>query len=175
MRNPITIVADNIRSLENVGSLFRVADAICAERILLIGISGYPNMKDSDKRRPWLREKNHKQIQKSALMTVDTVPFEYFPSTEECIKALKESGYFIVCAEQTSESKTYTSKYEVDFPCALVFGHEKDGVSQAFLDASDLTLEIPQYGSGKSLNVAVSAGVLSYHILNMFISQSAKL
>jgi tRNA G18 (ribose-2'-O)-methylase SpoU len=165
MIKKITLLADNIRSLENVGSLFRLADAIMVERVILVGISAYPDMGESDTRRPWLRERMHKLIKKTALSGID-VPFEYYQTAEEAVDSLKKRGTSIICIEQDERSVLYNSEYSVHFPCCIVLGNELDGVSKVFLDSADLILEIPMFGKGKSLNVSVSAGIVAYQILN---------
>ncbi len=166
MPNQITIVADNIRSLENIGSLFRIADAIGAQKLIFVGISGYPDMKENDTRRPWLREKQDRQIRKSSLKTIEYTPFERYETVTEAIKIIQSQKTFIVCVEQNENSVPFNSKYEIKYPCCLVFGNELTGVSKEFLDAADLILEVKQHGKGKSLNVSVCAGIVAFHIIN---------
>jgi tRNA G18 (ribose-2'-O)-methylase SpoU len=163
MDKKIVFVADNIRSLENIGSLFRTADGVGAAEVMCVGISGYPNMGEHDTRRPYLREKNHKMIQKTALSGIE-LPFRYFATASDALSYLQHEGYFIVCVEQTARSVQIFGTYEIQFPCALVLGHELDGVSPAFVESADLILEIPMYGKGKSLNVGVAAGIAGYVI-----------
>jgi 23S rRNA (guanosine2251-2'-O)-methyltransferase len=156
------LVADNIRSLENIGSLFRIGDAFGADAIYIVGISGYPDMGENDTRRQWLREKNTKAIQKTALTGLTTVPFTYFATTEECLAEIKKNEYHLVSVEQDSRAQKIETLTSLPFPCCIVFGNEVTGVSKEFLDESEQILEITQYGSGKSLNVSVSAGIVCY-------------
>lgn len=165
-KNQFILVADNIRSLENVGSLFRIADAFAAEAIYIVGISGYPDMGELDPRRPWLKDKNTKAIRKTALTGLDTTPFQYFPSVKECLTQIKLKKYKIVCIEQDPRSIKIDKLTKVPSPCCLIFGNEVTGVSAEFLDEAELILEIPQLGKGKSLNVSVSAGIVCYLAAN---------
>jgi 23S rRNA (guanosine2251-2'-O)-methyltransferase len=143
---PICVVVDNLRSLQNIGSIFRTSDAFRIEKIYLCGISGVPP---------------NKEIEKTALGSTHSVNFQYFESVIELIKHLKNEGWKIISIEQTSDSKylqdfepIQTEKY------ALVFGNEVFGVSQEFLDASDTVIEIPQFGTKHSFNVSTSAGIV---------------
>ncbi|MDQ3099518.1 MAG: TrmH family RNA methyltransferase [bacterium] len=161
------LVADNIRSLENVGSLFRIADAFGAEAIYIVGISGYPDMGEKDARRQWLRDKNTKAIKKSGLSGLTSIPFTYFATIEECLQEIRRKNYSIVSIEQQEKSVKLETVKSVPFPCCLIFGNEVTGVSQKFLDDSDLILEITQYGQGKSLNVSVCAGITCYILTHL--------
>ena len=145
----IAVVLDNIRSAHNVGSAFRTCDSFKADKIWLCGICATPPSAE---------------IHKSALGAEYSVDWEYTPNTLEAIKKLREEGYTIVSAEQTAASVSLEKfipqpgkKY------AIVFGNEVDGVSQEVVDASDFSLEIPQFGTKHSLNVSVSAGVILWH------------
>ncbi len=156
------LVADNIRSLENIGTFFRVGDAFGAEAVYIVGISGYPDLGEQDTRRPWLRERNTRAIKKTALSGFESMPFKYFPTIDECIVAIKKKGCSIVCIEQDPRAKKLESVQSIPFPCCFVFGNEVTGVSQEFLAAADLILELTQQGKGKSLNVSVMAGIVCY-------------
>lgn len=145
----IAVVLDNIRSAHNVGSAFRTCDSFKADKIWLCGICATPPSAE---------------IHKSALGAEYSVDWEYTPNTLEAIKKLRDEGYTIVSAEQTAASVSLEKfipqsgkKY------AIVFGNEVDGVSQEVVDASDFSLEIPQFGTKHSLNVSVSAGVILWH------------
>jgi len=163
-RRDIVFVADNIRSLENVGSLFRITDGIGAKAVWSIGISGYPDLLERDTRREWLKARNTKFIQKSGLSGLDNIAADYFEKAADAILKLKEEGRQIICVEQTENSVDFKSKYLISEKCCIVLGNEIEGVSKDFLDACDLILEIPMNGVGKSLNVAVSAGIIGYEI-----------
>lgn len=145
----VVVVLDNIRSAHNVGSAFRTADSFKVDKIWLCGICAVPPSAE---------------IHKSALGAEDSVEWEHSADTMEAVRRLKEDGYRIVSVEQTVGSVMLDSfapqkgeKY------ALVFGNEVAGVSQDVVDASDFSLEIPQYGTKHSLNVSVSVGVILWH------------
>ena len=145
----VVVVLDNIRSAHNVGSAFRTADSFKVDKIWLCGICAVPPSAE---------------IHKSALGAEDSVEWEHSADTMEVVRRLKEDGYRIVSVEQTVGSVMLDSfapqkgeKY------ALVFGNEVAGVSQDVVDASDVSLEIPQYGTKHSLNVSVSVGVILWH------------
>lgn len=145
----VVVVLDNIRSAHNVGSAFRTADSFKVDKIWLCGICAVPPSAE---------------IHKSALGAEDSVEWVHSADTMEAVRRLKEDGYRIVSVEQTVGSVMLDSfapqkgeKY------ALVFGNEVAGVSQDVVDASDFSLEIPQYGTKHSLNVSVSVGVILWH------------
>ncbi|HLT73902.1 MAG TPA: RNA methyltransferase [Ohtaekwangia sp.] len=149
---PVVIVLDNVRSLHNVGSAFRTADAFRVEKIYLTGITGTPP---------------NREIQKTALGATESVPWEYSPSPEELVAKLKQEGYVIVAVEQTDES-TQLNKFTpaAEKRYALVFGNEVNGVSEPVIDLSDMAIEIPQRGSKHSLNVSVCLGIVVWHFFN---------
>lgn len=145
----IVVVLDNIRSAHNVGSAFRTADSFKIDKVWLCGICAVPPSAE---------------IHKSALGAEDSVDWEYTPDTMEAVRKLKEAGYEIVSAEQTVGSVMLdTFIPEKGKKYAVVFGNEVSGVSQEVVDASDFSLEIPQYGTKHSLNVSVSIGVMLWH------------
>ena len=144
--NGIAVVLDNVRSAHNVGSAFRTADAFKADKVVLCGISAVPPSAE---------------IHKSALGAEFSVPYEHFESTIEAIDHLRGEGYTIISVEQTENSVSLEEFVREDGArYALVFGNEVDGVQQTVVDASDSTLEIPQYGTKHSLNVSVSIGIV---------------
>ncbi|MCC6643390.1 RNA methyltransferase [Candidatus Peregrinibacteria bacterium] len=147
-RLPVVIVLDNLRSLYNVGSIFRTADALLIEKIYLCGITGSPP---------------NKQIEKVALGAVETVPFECFEKVDEVIKMLKKEGRQIVTVELTDQSKNYREA-EYQFPLALVLGNEIDGVQEEVVENADLAVDIPMKGRANSLNVATAMAVVAYEI-----------
>lgn len=154
---PVCIVLDNIRSLHNVGSAFRTADAFRVEKIFLGGITGTPP---------------HREIQKTALGATESVPWEYVENSADCIKKLKEEGYSIVIVEQTSKSVQLQNFVpSMDQKYCLVFGNEVDGVSEAVIKFGDVALEIPQEGTKHSLNISVCLGVVVWEIFKKMILQ----
>lgn len=149
-RNPIYVVLDDIRSLGNVGAIFRTSEAVLVEKIYLCGITGRPP---------------RKEIEKTALGTTEIIPWEYRSSALKVIKELKGEGVFIVSLELAPHSVDYRM-VNYKFPICVVVGNEIGGVSQEILDESDLVVKIPIFGRIKSLNVATSFGIVVYGILN---------
>lgn len=142
---PLTVVLDNVRSLNNIGSIFRTADAFRCEEILLCGIAATPPSAE---------------IHKTALGAEDSVPWRYFGSTIEAVEDLHVRGYTICALEQVQGSVALDSfRPEPGKRYAIIAGHEVEGVAQAVVDAADLCLEIPQAGTKHSLNVAVSTAL----------------
>ncbi len=142
---PLIIVLDNVRSLNNIGSIFRTCDALGVEAIYLCGISATPP---------------HAEIHKTALGAEESVIWKYFDDATKALNALKDNGYCIYALEQTTSSIDLRDfKPEAKGKYALVFGNELKGVSQQSLDLCDGTIEIPQFGTKHSFNVAVTAGI----------------
>ncbi len=152
---PIIIVLDNIRSSNNVGSVFRTADAFKIEAIYLCGITAKPP---------------HREIQKTALGSTESVNWKYFKNTLDAIKLLKNNKYQIYAVEQTEKS-IYLNKFIPDKnkKMVFVFGHEVYGVEQHIITECDGCIEIPQYGTKHSFNIAVSAGIVIWHVLCNFL------
>lgn len=148
-RNPIYIVADRVIDTYNIGSLFRLADAIAAEKLFLCGDMEYPPSS---------------KIHKSAVGTEEWVPWEKKNSVLEVIKDLKLKNVQIISVEQNERSINYKSLIP-QFPCAIVVGHETDGVSKEVLKLADIIVELPMFGVNKSFNVWGSAAVIAYKIL----------
>ena len=145
----LVVVLDNIRSAHNVGSAFRTADAFKADKVWLCGICAVPPSAE---------------IHKSALGAEDSVPWEHVSDTLEAVARLKAAGYTVIAVEQTVHSVGLDAfRPEPGGRYALVFGNEVDGVRQDVVDASDMTLEIPQAGTKHSLNVSVAVGVVLWH------------
>ncbi len=143
---PLTIVIDNLRSLNNIGSIFRTADAFLIKEILICGISGTPP---------------NKEINKTAIGSTETVSWKYFKSSLESIKYLKDKGTKIFSIEQTLNSISLKDFNVIkNNQYAFVFGNEINGISQEIIDLCDGVIEIPQIGTKHSLNVSVSAGIL---------------
>ncbi len=148
-RNEIYIILDNIKSMENVGAIFRTADAIRAKKIFLCGITATPP---------------RRKIFKVSMGAVEWVDWEYVSKANVKVKMLKEQGVQIVALEQTDKSVDFqNAKYTK--PIAIVLGHEKNGVSKEVLELCDQTVEIPMCGRANSLNVATSAGIILYAVL----------
>ena len=143
---PIAVILDNVRSLHNVGSIFRTSDALCLKEVILCGISATPP---------------HNEIHKSALGAEESVDWRYFEHTENAIEDLKADGYTICSVEQAEHSTMLQSlSIEPTTKYAFVFGNEVKGVRQSVIDMSDCCIEIPQFGTKHSFNVSVSAGIV---------------
>lgn len=149
-KHPVVLVLDNIRSLNNVGSAFRTADAFLLESLYLCGVTGTPP---------------NKEIEKTALGATSTVNWKHYADTAEAIAELKAKGYYIVSVEQVKDSTSLRDFGKPAQPLALVFGNEVYGVDQAIIDQSDACVEIPQYGTKHSLNVSVSIGIVLWELL----------
>ncbi len=151
---PVMVVMDNIRSQNNIGSVFRTADAFRLEGIYLCGITSTPP---------------HREIHKTALGATESVSWEYFRETFDAIVRLKGNGYTILSVEQV-EGAVLLDQLELapDQKYALVFGHEVRGVDQKVVDMSDHCIEIPQFGTKHSLNISVAAGVVIWEVFKQF-------
>ena len=147
-KQPIVIILDNIRSMNNVGSAFRTADAFLIEKLYLCGITATPP---------------HREINKTALGATESVDWEHHDDTRALTEQLKEDGYRIVCVEQADESVPLQDflPYK-DTKYCLVFGNEVFGVADEVVEKADTCLEIPQFGTKHSLNVSVSIGVVMW-------------
>lgn len=152
IKTPIIIVLDNIRSLNNIGSVFRTSDAFLIEKIYLCGITATPP---------------HKDIHKTALGSTDTVDWEYVENTIDLIEKLKAENIKI-CAIEQAENATMLNDFKVEpnTKYALVFGNEVKGVAQNVVNASDVVIEIPQFGTKHSLNISVSCGVVVWDVFS---------
>ncbi len=146
---PIIVVLDNVRSMNNIGSVFRTADAFLLEGIYLCGVTAKPP---------------HREIQKTALGATDTVNWKHFETTIEAVNLLKNEGYKIYAVEQADESIMLDKFTPDSSKLALVFGNEVSGVEQAVIDVCDACIEIPQYGTKHSLNISVSAGIVVWEV-----------
>lgn len=153
------VVLDNLRSVYNVGSIFRTANAVGIEKIFLCGTTPTPLDKKGERR---------KDFAKVALGAEDTVAWEYFENTLDCVEKLKEEKYFIIAIEQGEGSVDYKS---VDIAkennVAFVIGNEVDGVLPGVVEQSDVLAEIPMVGTKESLNVTIAFGVAAYRILGV--------
>ena len=154
-RNPVIIICENIRSLYNVGSIFRTLDGIRAERLYLCGYTGYPP---------------RKEIDKVSLGAVDSVPWEYEKDTLKVIERLKKDGIPVIALEHTDTSVNF-QEFEYSFPLSVVLGNEYEGISDEVVAHCDSAVEIPMYGVKQSLNVAVACGVIGYELLRRLNSK----
>ena len=148
-KTPITIVLDNVLDTYNVGSIFRLAEAVAAEKVILCGQTLTPP---------------NSRIKKASINTTGWVNWEYEKNTIDAVKKLKNEGVKIVAVEQDPRSKPfYQVKYE--FPLGIVVGNETTGIAKEVLDISDSIVELPMWGINKSLNVMVSCGIILYEIM----------
>ena len=153
---PLTLILDNIRSLNNIGSVFRNADAFLIKKVFLCGISGVPPNKD---------------INKTALGSTDSVEWEYYKSSYTLIDKLKKNGINVYAIEQT-ENAILLNNFIVESnnEYAFILGNEINGVSQDLIDLCDGVIEIPQFGTKHSLNIAVCSGIITWDFYNKFNS-----
>ena len=152
-KTPLIVVLDNIRSLNNVGSIFRTCDAFLVLKIYLCGITAKPP---------------NRKINKTALGSTDSVEWDYFKSTIKLIEKLKSEGVKIWSIEQVERAQklNYIEKIDSKLKHAIVFGNEIKGVDQKIIDISENTIEIDQYGTKHSLNVSVAAGIVIWKFYN---------
>ncbi len=149
-KSPFVIILDNVRSHNNVGSVFRTADAFLTRKIYLCGITARPP---------------HRDIQKTALGATDSVEWTYFEKTVDAVRDLKDKGYKIAAIEQAEGSvELQDFIVEKDLKYALIFGHEVNGVAQEVIDECDICIEIPQFGTKHSFNIAVSTGIVLWEL-----------
>jgi tRNA G18 (ribose-2'-O)-methylase SpoU len=154
VHHPVSCIAENIRSLYNVGSLFRTCDGAGVDRLYLCGYTGYPP---------------RKEISKTALGSEKSVPWERHVDTLALARSLKEKGVALVCLEHTERSRPFR-EVECPFPLALVLGNEVEGVTPALRQEADIHVHIPMYGTKESLNVTVAAGIVLYDFVDRFRS-----
>ncbi|MCK5781353.1 MAG: RNA methyltransferase [Flavobacteriales bacterium] len=149
-KTPLIVVLDNIRSLNNIGSVFRTSDAFLVEKIYLCGITATPP---------------HKDIHKTALGATDSVDWEYCEETLEVVEKLKAKNVEVISIEQ-AENAVMLNEFKVNASkkYAIIFGNEVKGVEQKIVSISDSVIEIPQHGTKHSLNISVSAGVVIWEM-----------
>ena len=154
---PLTVVLDNVRSLNNIGSIFRTADAFRVEHIALCGITATPP---------------HREIHKTALGAEDSVDWSYHEDAAECLRGLKERGYKIFAVEQVDDSVMLDDLKTIapNQPMAIVLGNEIEGVQDSLLPLCDGSLEIPQYGTKHSLNVSCAAAIVIWELSKLMRS-----
>jgi 23S rRNA (guanosine2251-2'-O)-methyltransferase len=149
-KSPFVVVLDNVRSQSNVGSIFRTADAFLSEAMYLCGITATPP---------------HREIQKTALGATESVTWKYFPKTTYAVHELREKGYKIIAVEQVEGSISLQNmKVEKGRKYAFIFGHEVNGVDQEVLNLCDQCVEIPQFGTKHSFNIAISVGIVLWEL-----------
>jgi 23S rRNA (guanosine2251-2'-O)-methyltransferase len=157
-KTPLIIVLDNVRSLNNVGSIFRTADSFLLEAVYLCGITGTPP---------------HKDIQKTALGATETVNWKYFSNTMDAIAALKKLNFLVYAIEQAEKSQMLdTFQVTSNQNIAFILGNEINGVDQEVINACDVVIEIPQTGFKHSLNIAIAAGIVSWEVYRQLISHT---
>ena len=145
VKDPIIIFLDNVRSLNNIGSVFRTCDAMGVKKVYLCGITAQPP---------------HREIRKTAIGASESVDWEYAENALEIIKSYKKLKYSLVAVEQTSKSISLENYAHNMGKTLLIFGNEIDGVSQNLIDECDISLEIPQYGTKHSMNISVTTGIV---------------
>lgn len=153
IRHPISLFLDNIRSLYNVGSIFRTADSALAEEIILTGYTPAPP---------------REEILKTALGAVDSVPWKYFKNPLDGIKYLKEKGVKVLALELTDKKRFYDTIRFDEFPICLVAGNELTGIDDKILRECDDSIEIPMYGVKHSLNVSVATGIALFEAVKIY-------
>ena len=149
---PLTVVLDNVRSQNNIGSVFRTADAFRIEHIALCGICSTPP---------------HRDIHKTALGAEDSVEWSYYEETADCVRSLKNQGYAVYAVEQVDDSFLLgmsDNKYFNDSKIAIILGNELDGVQEDLLPLCDGSIEIPQFGTKHSLNVSCAAAIVMWEL-----------
>ena len=150
-KHSIILILDQVRSMQNVGAIFRSADAFLLQHIFLCGITATPP---------------HRDILKTALGATETVSWSYCETTEEAIEQAKKNGFKIAAVEQVEQAKSLeTVHWQNGDKLALVFGHEVKGVQQSIVNSADYCIEIPQWGSKHSFNISVSVGIVLWQLI----------
>lgn len=152
-KHPVSVVLDNIRSIHNVGSIFRTSDAALIEHLYLTGITGTPP---------------HRGLHKTALGAQDTVAWTYEKNPVDVVNQLRNKNYTIAVLEITDTPTQVTSLSPAQFPLCLVIGNEVTGVQDELVALADVALEIPQYGAKQSLNVAVAYGIAIFDLVRHY-------
>lgn len=154
-RYPFSVLLENIRSAQNVGSILRTADAVRAARVTMAGVTP---------------DGEHKGVHKSALGAQDAVPWETSPSALSAVESARENGITIIALELTDQPTRLAEISEDIFPALLMVGNELSGLSAELLELADFALEIPQYGFKQSLNVSVATGIALYGLLDLYLA-----
>jgi len=155
---PVAIVLDNVRSMHNIGSIFRTADGFAVEQICLCGITAQPP---------------HREIEKTALGATQSINWSYFAEVLTAVEKLRSEGYRIIAVEQAENStKLHQFQVNADEKYALVFGNEVNGVSDEVMAVIDGCIEIPQFGTKHSFNIVVSAGIVLWDLFSKMVGSS---
>lgn len=156
-KHPIVVVLDNVRSLLNVGSVFRTSDAFLVEELHLCGLTARPP---------------HREMQKTALGATESVDWKYFENTLDAVSELKDKGYKLLALEQTENSVPLQDfNFNKVGKIALIFGNEVKGVSTEVLAQCHAAIEIPQFGTKHSINISVSAGIALWHAVQPYLKK----
>ena len=155
-RFPLYSLCENVRSLYNVGSIFRTSDAVRLKKLFLTGYTGYPP---------------RKEIDKTALGSVESVSWERYEHPLDAVNILKKQNIPLIALEHTSKSIPYY-EFEFSYPFCLMLGNEVDGLSEELIAEADAAIEIPMFGLKQSLNVSVACGVIMYHVLAEIVSDN---
>jgi len=151
---PVVVVLDNVRSMHNVGSIFRTCDGFAVEQVCLCGITGQPP---------------HREIEKTALGATQSINWSYYADPMQAVKQLRREGYIILAIEQAEKSIMLNDfKAEEGKKYALIFGNEVNGVSDEVMQVIDACIEIPQFGTKHSFNIVVSAGIVLWDFFTRF-------
>jgi tRNA G18 (ribose-2'-O)-methylase SpoU len=152
---PVVVVLDNVRSMHNVGSIFRTCDGFAVEQVCLCGITGQPP---------------HREIEKTALGATQSINWTYYTNTLQAVEQLRKDGYLIVAVEQ-AENSIMLNEFEADKDkkYALIFGNEVNGVSEDVMKVIDSCIEIPQFGTKHSFNIVVSAGIVLWDFFSKLV------
>jgi tRNA G18 (ribose-2'-O)-methylase SpoU len=154
-RHPVYVMVSNVRSMYNVGSIFRTCDSAFVAELILCGFTPHPP---------------REEIAKTALGAVDSVPWKYFKTEKEAIEYLKNKGVKVIALEITDKKRQYSSLTAGDYPLCIVLGNELTGLDNDVLDMCDDAVEIPMYGVKHSLNVAVAAGIAVFEAVKIYKS-----
>ena len=152
---PVAVVLDNVRSMHNIGSIFRTADAFAVEQVVLCGITAQPP---------------HREIEKTALGATQSIDWHYFDDTTKAVDQLRSDGYTIIAIEQAANSimlNDFTPPLNEKY--ALIFGNEVEGVSDVVMQKIDACIEIPQFGTKHSFNIVVSAGIVLWDFFSKLV------
>lgn len=165
-RTPIVVIADNVRSLDNVGLLFRLCELTRAEHLYLTGYTGYPRA-PKDTRPENVIRRHERRIAKTAVYALPHQPWSHYDDPVPLAKELKAKGYRLITIEQTDSSIPYHKlpASSLQLPVSVVLGHEREGVRQELLELADDIIDIPILGLGNSHNVAIACTIVLYHLL----------
>ncbi len=155
---PLVVILDNVRSMHNIGSIFRTSDGFAVEKVILCGITAQPP---------------HREIEKTALGATQSVEWTYYEKVSDAVRDLKDSGYMIIAIEQAENSVMLTDHSpEISGKYALIFGNEVEGVSDDAMSMADKCIEIPQFGTKHSFNIVVSAGIVLWDFFSKLDSKT---